>query len=918
MTRATPIPLRGDVDYLTPPRGAWWRWSADRKWIEWNDGRTLVARGELQAIVERLAPRGLPRIGAVLLLMAATRQNWDGARATALVVQSAAAVQVGDQPSAVSMVDSLVQRRLQQDVASVVDDLALIAAMPKHLREPIAAKVALAEFIFLDAYVAADASTAAGVVSLLANGFDPPGEPSKQLNAAARTDLELSALRPGLARAGAEPLESWMATGIDAAVEPAELTLPLSKRIRALLRELSSDAELSSMARVASQLLAVVHVPRNLRSHDELPLGGVSDISNRGSLERLLISELAHDPLTLAVRVAMNEALYLRREAPAQHPPVSRTILVDGGIRMWGVPRVYACAVAMALAASSEDGSVCTLVRTKGNDTVPIDLASASGLREHLASLEPWPDPAEAAIRLLTDAPNRPTGALTELFLITDRSTLDDPSFWQRLDPLTDQQTIYVASVSRDGSFELQLATKLGRRPICAARLDLDQLLANSTTPAPARQFSDRDASLPMILRLEKFPLRLPACLVPKLAAVKPETGLIGITTDRRLMQWTSNRVGGRQLMDTLPWGHIHGVYADADRRVAHVVLTQQVKAIVITVHLDSGDCRTSEYRCDQPLAVALVDRSLLLMRRHSFTVIRPESGDVHESTERSHWLCGRFYRDRNGTGVLAATARGDYVRARSGGVFRAAFDRPGLGPWLLGLHGRVESADGLDSIDFSAAAEAGRVDSIAVNLIASDDGERIILSPSNKLDSGVCVTLATRRVETFGTQDHAHTFLLGAAARWSVGFGVYQKFDAIAVTSDGRLVLRRKKRLLAIRPINDGSLRLRELSHSADAALRAERPFSTPTRLPRTRYHLTAATWPDGSKAWIDSRGMLHVKSSSPRLPEITLALSSDGLAGWTSDGQTFGLRFFIDGEPTTTDSHIDRLLQSFAERLT
>ena len=39
-----------------------------------------------------------------------------------------------------------------------------------------------------------------------------------------------------------------------------------------------------------------------------------------GDFDRLLVSELAHDDLTLSVRIALNEALYLRREAPARDP----------------------------------------------------------------------------------------------------------------------------------------------------------------------------------------------------------------------------------------------------------------------------------------------------------------------------------------------------------------------------------------------------------------------------------------------------------------------------------------------------------------------------------------------------------------------------------------------------------------------
>ena len=84
--------------------------------------------------------------------------------------------------------------------------------------------------------------------------------------------------------------------------------------------------------------MAAVHVPPALHAQEELPLGGVSDLSNRGPLDRLLVSELANDELTLSVRVALNEALYLRREiaaAPAPEPPGDPA---GRGVRMWGVP----------------------------------------------------------------------------------------------------------------------------------------------------------------------------------------------------------------------------------------------------------------------------------------------------------------------------------------------------------------------------------------------------------------------------------------------------------------------------------------------------------------------------------------------------------------------------------------------------
>jgi hypothetical protein len=104
---------------------------------------------------------------------------------------------------------------------------------------------------------------------------------------------------------------------------------------------LKDDVELGGLARLALNLMAAVHLPRPVADREELPLGGVSDITNRGALDRLLVSELANDDLTLAVRIAVNEALYLRREMPPRNPPRQRFVLLDAGIRMWGVPRVF-------------------------------------------------------------------------------------------------------------------------------------------------------------------------------------------------------------------------------------------------------------------------------------------------------------------------------------------------------------------------------------------------------------------------------------------------------------------------------------------------------------------------------------------------------------------------------------------------
>ena len=45
----------------------------------------------------------------------------------------------------------------------------------------------------------------------------------------------------------------------------------------------------------------------------------------------------------------------------------------------------------------------------------------------------------------------------------------------------------------------------------------------------------------------------------------------------------------------------------------------------------------------------------------------------------------------------------------------------------------------------------------------------------------------------------------------------------------------------------------------------------------------------------YLDSRGMLHLKSSDPRAPEVSLVLTKGSIAGWSSSGDYYGLRKFI-----------------------
>ncbi len=270
-------------------------------------------------------------------------------------------------------------------------------------------------------------------------------------------------------------------------------------------------------------LMAAISVPRALRRHEELPVGGISDITNRGSLDKLLLTELAHDDLTLAVRIATNEALYMRRETPPARLPQRRAILIDSGIRLWGVPRLFATAVALAFAAAAPPGTELLAFGARQNGIVPLDLATRNGLIAHLEALEPAPHPGAAlasfAAALATDDQLQ-----TDVLLITHEDVLADPDFAACLHEDALPQRL-IATVNRAGAFRLYLQTLAGRQLLSEADMKLDDLLAPSRVPSAPLVAPSPDE--PLIMSLKPFPLLLPASIDAQHAVASARHGLV-------------------------------------------------------------------------------------------------------------------------------------------------------------------------------------------------------------------------------------------------------------------------------------------------------------------------------------------------------------------------------------------------------
>jgi hypothetical protein len=83
-----------------------------------------------------------------------------------------------------------------------------------------------------------------------------------------------------------------------------------------------------------------------------------------------------------------------------------------------------------------------------------------------------------------------------------------------------------------------------------------------------------------------------------------------------------------------------------------------------------------------------------------------------------------------------------------------------------------------------------------------------------------------------------------------------------------------------------------------------------------------------DHSQVFLDSRGLLHLKSADRQISQLSIVLVNDeldifqqGCAGWCEDGRVWGSKMFhadVDAVPCSATSIYDEIIRPFALRLT
>lgn len=806
------------IQYFQAPVAFFWRWGSDGKTIDWQDGRTLCFKQELEGYLDALKDQGLPSLSSILLVIAAAKGNLKDSLVTRERLLKFA---------------EAFQEALPEEFPEICHLLMRINDLPQAFRSQ-ENRGWLLRAILPDndpAHAAVSFLDTKDVLHAFKQGKIDPwlnhvaiSETGEYVNEALRPLIWASREFPTYFA-----LDTFVRTGLKDIPKPADITLlppPEPEGEPSLIQELLEDNRTCGIAHLAQHLVAALNIPMQARGSNDMPIGGVSDITNKGNLDRLLLSELAQDDSTLMARLANNEALYLRREEPPLKVERERIVLLDATLRLWGLPRVFAISAALACKLTLEAGLPLRAFSLGGTNYFATDLSAKSGVLDALSRLDAHLDCSESLENCLNEVGH----AGKEVIFITGLENLDSPEFAAKVTSLQPQLDVLIG-LGRDGRMELY-EIKGGRRKLhSSAMFDLGDLLFR----VPARKkASDREPQRPVDDLMPAFfgqvpaPLHFPAISM-RLRSMNTRkltsTRIAVITDSRRVLLWQMAGMGALQLLPFLE---------EADL----ICIEEEVLARAV----------------------------LILMQDWAKKVLK-----IHRYDLTSHELQ---------TLDLTHLETGHYVS------FGMDDGKPIVHCQFFSGQLRVKN--------FRCDVQSGQIEELPDNFSF------------------------VKRLDPMGSYKFHKADLKNVI---NSGYSTICKAKRLGITEDGHLIFDGNRLIITetfhrelIWQQNHTEKRPVRLGHTEPEVQALPLYAGGPPALRRT-------TWADGTIAYMDPRGFLHLRSSDSSLPEVSIAtIVGQPTAAWASVGDRVGNHYFFyhrRDQQITIEAFVAKYLEPIFQRI-
>ena len=522
------------VTYFRAYQNYFWRWAEQGSVIEFANQRTICYREDLSSLLKELPQSTSLSLGTILLILCACKDDWEklyGAWKTLINIKPNDV-----DAEQVSINDHLALKRQAHEFLTIIHQLP-----PKYRTDVY--RVSLLQTVFNTLSVNGYHT---GLLPIL-NEFNG-GEMDEVLF---RTTVPLSDTHiiqdfAPLAAAlvvfkDVESLEMKLRTGLAAIPKPINLPKP-EAAYKNLLDELEDDEKTSLISQLAKRIMAALNIPMHLSGSSEQSLGGISDIANKGTYDKLLLSELAQDDLLLTARLANNEALFLKRETTPDHKTQELGLIIDSTLKMWGSARVFAIATGLAFRESKQAHQQLKIWSLGGQKVGVQELETKKDTIALMEKMDPALHCGETLERTLQENIDKAGNYV----LITSEHFLKDAAsasyFFKNNEKLH-----YLVTISAAGHLKMiQLKNKQSKL-IHEAHIDLNDL---GTVRKTKKQFSP--SHLPVIFQEAQLPMYYPTSktkLHKQNLYVLKNRSVIAISLDQRVLYWPNRGRGAIELI---------------------------------------------------------------------------------------------------------------------------------------------------------------------------------------------------------------------------------------------------------------------------------------------------------------------------------------------------------------------------------
>jgi hypothetical protein len=446
-----------------------WQWEEGAQILSIPGGSTIAYKEMLVEHLGMLSERGLPPFGSLLLIYIATNDTVD---------------------DSIARIEAILEPELKKhqhtegnlnDLKEVAAFLRMLSGLPENFRKG-DKRLLLLQTLFTDPHNGFSPSKIGDTVYRLKERiYSPEKLCTKEKFNATAFHRDLSCILVMSKRFPGNDFIMQQIAAVPEIKEPVQIPDETTPFSRDFVNELIENDKTFHVGSLIKRIWSGLNIPFHHSLPSEQPLGGFSDLTNKGEFDKLLVSEFANDDIIFLSRLANNEALFINREVPPVSDKTERILLIDVSLKNWGTPKLLAFAISMAIAKHPKTNIPCSAFAL-GTSYYPLDFKNIEELISSLQFADGSIDCGPGLEQFFNEYRNP---RQLELIFISTAEAMLAPQL-NRV--ISDHYSMfrYWITTTADGGISLYKNQQNKRKKIQDMLLPLDELWKKEGKPMPA------------------------------------------------------------------------------------------------------------------------------------------------------------------------------------------------------------------------------------------------------------------------------------------------------------------------------------------------------------------------------------------------------------------------------------------------